>query len=40
MLENPALAFVDLEAAAGSHPAMSAPYLEEVPLHRKKKTQK
>jgi cobalt-zinc-cadmium efflux system outer membrane protein len=40
MLENLALAFIDLEAAAGSHPAMSAPYLEEVPLHRKKKTQK
>jgi len=38
MLENLALALIDLEAAAGSHPAMSAPYLEEVPLHRKKKT--
>jgi cobalt-zinc-cadmium efflux system outer membrane protein len=38
MLENLALAFIDLEAAAGSHPAMSSPYLEEVPLHRKKKT--
>ncbi|MBJ7258330.1 MAG: TolC family protein [Chthoniobacterales bacterium] len=38
MLENLALALIDLEAAAGSHPAMSAPYLEEVPLHRKKKS--
>jgi cobalt-zinc-cadmium efflux system outer membrane protein len=38
MLENLALALIDLEAAAGSHPAMSAPYLEVVPLHRKKKT--
>jgi len=38
MLENLALALIDLEAAAGSHPAMSEPYLEVVPLHRKKKT--
>jgi len=38
MLENLALALIDLEAAAGSHPAMSAPYLEVVPLDRKKKT--
>ncbi|MFZ9932329.1 MAG: TolC family protein [Chthoniobacterales bacterium] len=38
MLENLALALIGLEAAAGSHPAMSAPYVEEVPLHRKKKT--
>jgi hypothetical protein len=31
-----ALALVELETAAGTHPAMAAPYLEEKPLHRRK----
>jgi cobalt-zinc-cadmium efflux system outer membrane protein len=36
ILGNLALALVELETAAGTHPAMAAPYLEEKPLHRRK----
>ena len=37
IIENLALALIDLEAAGGTHPAMAAAYLEEKPLHRRKK---
>ena len=37
IIENLALALIDLEAAGGTHPALAAPYLEEKPLHRRKK---
>jgi cobalt-zinc-cadmium efflux system outer membrane protein len=37
IIENLALALIDLEAAGGAHPALAAPYLEEKPLHRRKK---
>lgn len=38
ILGNLALALIELEAAAGTHPAMAAPYLEEKSLHRRKKS--
>ena len=37
IIEDLALALIDLEAASGTHPAMAAAYLEEKPLHRRKK---
>ena len=37
IIEDLALALIDLEAAGGTHPAMAAAYLEEKPLHRRKK---
>ena len=37
ILEDLGLALVELESAAGTHPAVAAPYLEEKPLHRSKK---
>jgi cobalt-zinc-cadmium efflux system outer membrane protein len=37
IIENLALALIDLEAAGGAHPALAAPYLEKKPLHRRKK---
>lgn len=37
ILGNLASALIELEAAAGTHPAVAAPYLEEPPLHRRKK---
>lgn len=37
ILGNLALARIELENAAGTHPAMAAPYLEEISLHRRKK---
>jgi len=38
ILGNLALALIELEAAAGTHPAVAAPYLENKPLHRRKKS--
>lgn len=38
IIEDLALALVELEAAGGTHPAMAAPYVEETPLHRRKKS--
>ena len=38
ILGNLALALIELEAAAGTHPAVAAPYLQEKPLHRRKKS--
>ena len=37
IIEDLALALIDLEAAGGTHPAMAVAYLEEKPLHRRKK---
>ena len=37
ILEDLGLALVELESAAGTHPAVAAPYLEEKPMHRSKK---
>lgn len=37
ILGNLALALIELETAAGTHPVIAAPYLEESPLHRRKK---
>ena len=37
ILGNLALALIELETAAGTHPAIAAPYLEETPPHRRKK---
>lgn len=37
ILENLGLALIELESAAGTHPAVAAPYLEEKPLHGRKK---
>jgi cobalt-zinc-cadmium efflux system outer membrane protein len=37
IIEDLALALIDLETAGGTHPAMAAAYLEEKPLHRRKK---
>jgi cobalt-zinc-cadmium efflux system outer membrane protein len=36
ILASLALALIELEAAAGTHPVVAAPYLEESPPHRKK----
>jgi cobalt-zinc-cadmium efflux system outer membrane protein len=36
ILAGLALALIDLEAAAGTHPVVAAPYLEEAPRHRRK----
>ena len=37
ILEHLGLALVALEAAAGTHPAVAAPYLEAEPARRRKK---
>ena len=37
ILGSLALALIELETAAGTHPAIAAPYLEENPLHRMNK---
>ena len=37
ILGNLALALIEFETAAGTHPAIAAPYLEETPPHRRKK---
>lgn len=37
VIEELAVALIELEAAGGTHPAMAAAYLEEKPLHRKKR---
>lgn len=37
MLEDLGLALIQLEAVAGTHPAVAAPYLEEEPARRRKK---
>jgi cobalt-zinc-cadmium efflux system outer membrane protein len=37
ILGNLAVALIELEAAAGTHPAVAAPYITEEPLHRRKK---
>jgi hypothetical protein len=36
ILASLALALIELEAAAGTHPVVAAPYLEESPPHRRK----
>lgn len=38
ILEDLALALIELETAGGTHPAVAAPYVEEKPLHRRKKS--
>jgi cobalt-zinc-cadmium efflux system outer membrane protein len=35
ILGNLALALIELEAVAGTHPSIAAPYLEETPPHRR-----
>ena len=37
ILEDLALALIELEAVGGTHPAVAAPYVEETPLHLRKK---
>lgn len=37
VIEELAVALIELEAAGGTHPAMAAAYLEEKPLHRRKR---
>ncbi len=38
IIEDLALALIELEAAGGTHPAVAAPYVEEKPLHQRKKS--
>jgi len=37
IIEDLALALIELEAVGGTHPAVAAPYVEETPLHLRKK---
>jgi hypothetical protein len=37
IIEDLALALIELEAVGGTHPAVAAPYVEEKPLHRRNK---
>jgi outer membrane protein, heavy metal efflux system len=38
IIEDLALALIELEAVGGTHPAVAAPYVEETPLHLRKKS--
>ncbi len=38
IIEDLALALIELEAVGGTHPAVAAPYVEEKPLHRRNKS--
>jgi hypothetical protein len=37
IIEDLALALIELEAVGGTHPAVAASYVEETPLHLRKK---
>jgi hypothetical protein len=38
IIEDLALALIELEAVGGTHPAVAVPYVEEKPLHQRKQS--